>query len=132
MPRSRPQVPAMVLRIKIDPPYCDVLDTILAFSSFEEAEKTIRHLDYLCRNYQLASDKKGVDYCRRIAALGRQRAELIGRNARVNLQKRLQKKEIAQWFGIWLETPSIFNDWLSMRKSTEEFQKLLQSETISK
>jgi hypothetical protein len=61
MPRSRPQVLAMVLRIKIDPPYCDVLDTILAFSSFAEAEKTIQHLDYLCRNYQLASDKKGKE-----------------------------------------------------------------------
>jgi hypothetical protein len=132
MPQSRLQVLAMVLRIKIDPPYCEVLNSILAFSSFAEAEKTIQHLDYLCRNYQLASDKKGVDYCRRLAALGRQRSELIGRNARVNLQKRLQKKEIAQWFGIWLETPCIFNDWLSMRKSTEEFQKLLESETISK
>jgi hypothetical protein len=122
----------MTLRVKIDPPYCDVLDTILAFSSFAEAEETIQHLDYLCRNYQSASDKKGVDYCRHIAALGRQRAELISRNARVNPQKRLQKKEIAQWFGIWLETPSIFQDWLSMRKNTEEFQKLLESETISK
>jgi hypothetical protein len=132
MPHARPQVLAMVLRIKIDPPYCDVLGSILAFSGFAEAEKTIQRLDYLCRNYQWASDKKGVDYCRRIAALGRQRAELISRNARVNLQKRLQKKEIAQWFGIWLETPSIFNDWLSMRKGTEEFQKLLESETISK
>ena len=122
----------MALRVKIDPPYCDVLNNILAFSNFAEAEKTIQRLDYLCRNYQLASDKKGVDYCRRIAALGRQRAELISRNARVNLQKRLQKKEIAQWFGIWLETPSIFEDWLSMRKSTEEFQKLLALETIPK
>jgi hypothetical protein len=122
----------MALRVKIDPPYCDVLDKILAFSDFAEAEKTIQRLDYLCRNYQLASDKKGVDYCRRIAALGRQRAELISRNARVNLQKRLQKKEIAQWFAIWLETPSIFEDWLSMRKSTEEFQKLLELETIRK
>jgi hypothetical protein len=132
MPHSRPQVPVMVLRLKIDPPYCDVFDAVLAFSSFAETEKTILHLDYLCRNYQLASDKKGVDYCRRIAALGRQRAELISRNTRVNPLKRLQKKEIAQWFGIWLETPSIFKDWLSMRKSTEEFRKLLDSETIPK
>jgi hypothetical protein len=122
----------MALRVKIDPPYCEVLDTILAFSSFAEAEETIQRLDYLCRNYQSASDKKGVSYCRHIAALGRQRAELISRNARVNPQKRLQKKEIAQWFGIWLETPSIFKDWLSMRKNTEEFQKLLESETIPK
>ena len=122
----------MALRGKIDPPYCDVLDTLLAFASFAEAEETIHRLDYLCRNYQSASDKKGVDYCRRIAFLGRQRAELISRNARVNPQKRLHKKEIAQWFRIWLETPAIFQDWLLMRKGTEEFKKLLESETIPK
>jgi hypothetical protein len=73
-----------------------------------------------------------VEYCRQIAVLGRRRAELISRNRRVNAQKRLQKNEIAQWFTIWLETPSIFENWLSMRKDTEEFGKLLESETQSK
>jgi hypothetical protein len=118
--------------LKIDQPYCEVLKSILAFSSFSETEKTIFRLDNLCRNYQLASDKKGVEYCHQIAALGRRRAELISRNRRVNPEKRLQKKEIAQWFSIWLETPSLFEDWLLMRKCTEEFRILLESETNSK
>ena len=133
MRADKAAIHAMALRdLKIDPSYCEVFKDLLAFSSFAEAEKTILRLHYLCRNFQLASDKKGVEYCRQVAALGRRRAELISRNARVNLQKRLQKKEIAQWFQIWLETPSIFEDWLSMRKSTEEFKKLLESETIPK
>jgi hypothetical protein len=42
------------------------------------------------------------------------------------LQKRLQKQEIAHWFRIWLETPALFEDWLSLRKGTEEFRKLLE------
>jgi hypothetical protein len=130
---DRTPIPAMALRdLKIDPPYCEVLEDLLAFSSFAEAEQTINRLDFLCRNYQSASDKKGVEYCRQIATLGRRRAELISRNQRVNPQKRLQKREIAQWFKIWLEAPSIFEDWLSMRKSTEEFKRLLESETILK
>lgn len=121
---------AMALRdLKIDPPYREVFEDLLAFSSFADAEKTLLRLHYLCRNYQLASDKKGVEYCRQIAVLGRRRAELISRNGRVKLQKRLQKKEIARWFQIWLETPSIFENWLTMRKSTEEFKKLLEMET---
>jgi len=106
-------------------PYCDDLKGILAFSDFVEAEKTIRILEKLCRKYRKASDKKGVEYCRRIALLGRSRAAQISRNSKVSLQKRLEKREIAEWFRIWLETPSIFEDWLSMRKQTEEFRKLL-------
>lgn len=114
--------------VKMDPPYAEALKGILAFSTFATAEETIRRLNGLCRAYQLAGDEKGADYCRQIAAVGRRRAELIARNSRVDPRKRLQKKEIAQWFGIWLETPSIFEEWLAMRKRTEEFRKLLESE----
>jgi hypothetical protein len=114
--------------MEIEQPYLDALSDILAFSTFDEAERTIKTLEKLCRNYQAASDKKGVEYCRQIAVLGRGRAELISRNKRVSLQKRLQKKEIATWFSIWLETPTIFNDWISLRKSTEDFRRIACSE----
>jgi hypothetical protein len=112
----------------IEPPYREALTGILAFSTFAEAEETLRILENLCRKYRAASDKRGVAYCRQIASLGRRRAELISRNKKVGLQKRLQKKEMANWFRIWLETPAIFEDWLSMRKSTDEFKKLSTTE----
>jgi hypothetical protein len=118
------------LNLQIDPPYREALAGLLSFSSFAETERTIKHLKNLCREYQFVSDKKGVEYCRRIASLGRRRAELISRNKRVSLQKRLQKQEIATWFQIWLETPAIFDDWLEMRKNTEEFRRLLESEDV--
>ncbi len=110
--------------------YRDDFADILSFSTFEEAEKTLRRIQILRQKYQSLSDKKGMEYCRQIASLGRVRAELISRNKRVSLPKRLQKQEIAAWFKIWLETPAIFDDWLAMRKNTEEFRKLLESESI--
>ena len=114
--------------LELEPPYREALTGILAFSTFAEAEETLRRLENLCRKYRSVRDKKGVEHCRRIALLGRRRAEFISRNKRVCLQKRLQKEEIANWFRIWLETPALFEDWLSMRKGTEEFKRLLESE----
>ena len=114
--------------LEIEPPYREALTGVLAFSTFAEAEATLQTLENLCRKYRAASDKKGVEYCRRIAGLGRYRAELISRNQKVAAQKRLQKLEIANWFRIWLETPAIFDDWLLMRKGTEEFKRILASE----
>ena len=111
--------------LNMEKPYCDDLKEILAFSNFIEAEKTILCLEKLCREYRKASDKKGVEYCRRIALLGRKRAGQISRNKRVSGKKRLEKQEIAEWFRIWLETPTLFEDWLAMRKQTEAFKKLL-------
>ncbi len=118
--------------VRIDPPieqpYREELEGVLSFSSFEEAENTIRQLQNLCRKYESVSDKKGVEYCRRIASLGRRRADLISRNRRVSLHKRLQKQEIAMWFKVWIETPILFDDWLVMRRNTAEFHKLLECE----
>ena len=114
---------------EIDAAYRGDLEGILSFSTFEEAEKTLKSLQNLCLKYQSLSDKKGMDYCRQIASLGRKRAELIGRNRRVSLPIRLQKQEMANWFKIWLETPAIFDDWLAMRKNTKEFRELLESES---
>jgi hypothetical protein len=119
MPRDAPE---------IELPYREALTGVLVFSTLAEAEDTLRKLENLCRKYRSASDKKGVDYCRRIAFLGRRRAEIISRNKKVSLRKRIEKQEIANWFRIWLETPALFEDWLSMRKGTEEFKKLLELE----
>jgi|WetSurMetagenome_2_1015567.scaffolds.fasta_scaffold702005_2 hypothetical protein len=110
--------------------YRDDLTGILSFATFAEAEKTVGRLQNLCRKYQSLSDKKGMEYCRQIASLGRKRADLISRNKRVSLPKRMQKQEIATWFKIWLETPAIFEDWLAMRKNTDEFRRLLESESV--
>jgi len=112
----------------IESPYHEELSGVLAFSTFTEAEETLKKLENLCRKYRSVRDKKGVEYCRRIAFLGRRRAELISRNKRVCLRKRLQKQEMANWFRIWLETPALFDDWLLLRKSTDEFKKLLEPE----
>lgn len=110
--------------IDIEEPYKGELEGILQFSTFEEAEKTIRNLEKICRKYAVARDKKGMEYCRKIALLGRGRAQLISRNHRVSPLKRRQKKEISEWFRLWLETPDLFDDWLKMRKLTEEFRTL--------
>lgn len=117
------------ISLELESPYRESLQGILSFSSFVEAEQTIRRLQNLCENYRKASDKKGVEYCRQIALMGRRRAELISRNKRVCREKRLQKQEIANWFRVWLENPALFYDWLALRKGTEEFQQLSRFES---
>jgi hypothetical protein len=54
---------------------------------------------------------------------GRQRAESLAANARIRPEKRLEKREIAAWFRVWLESPTLFFDWLEIRKHTEEFRQ---------
>ena len=46
---------------------------------------------------------------------------MISRNRKVEEQKRKEKKEIAEWFRIWLEAPDTFFEWLEVRKASPEF-----------
>jgi hypothetical protein len=114
-----------------DPPYDEILRRILSFKTLADTEKTIARLENLRQRFLAASDKKGVEYCRLLGALGRKRAELIARNRRVNPANRLQKREAALWFRIWLEIPELFSDWLALRKKTGDFLKLQERESNS-
>jgi hypothetical protein len=111
--------------LHFDPPYDRLLEDILSFRDLDATEDTLRRLEDLRQRFLAASDKKGVEYCRQIALQGRRRAEMIGFNKRVGVKKRVQKKEIALWFQIWLETPELFWDWLELRKKTAGYQNLL-------
>ncbi len=111
-------------RIAIDPPYDQVLDGILSFRTFADAERTLRRLEELRQMYFAQGDDKGCEYCRQVALAGRRRAEAISRDRRVQDSKRLQKKEIAFWFQVWLESPDIFGDWLALRKRASSFIRL--------
>jgi hypothetical protein len=117
-----PKVPPLV------PPYDKVLSGLLCFRTFADCEATLRRLEDLRRHYLSGGDKKGVEQCRAVALLGRNRAEAISRNKRVRLQKRDQKRELANWFRIWLENPGIFLEWLPLRKDSQEFRSLLETE----
>ena len=96
---------------------------LLHFSTLEEAEMCIVRLDELLRKFQHEHERAAAERVREVARLGRRRAEMISRNHKVDAAKRAAKEEIARWFGIWLETPDAFFDWLEVRKQSPDFLK---------
>jgi hypothetical protein len=103
--------------------YEEEFDDLLHFSTLEDAEMCLIRLDELLRKFQEEENKHGMARVREVALLGRRRAEMIAHNHKVEAPKRAQKEEIARWFGIWLETPDAFFDWLEMRKQSPEFRE---------
>ena len=96
---------------------------LLHFSTFTEAEMCLVRLDELLRKFTVEGERHAAERVREIARLGRRRAEMIAHNHKVENEKRAQKEEIAHWFGIWLETPDAFFDWLEVRKQSPDFEK---------
>jgi hypothetical protein len=92
-------------------------------STLAEAEMCLVRLDELLRKFTAEGERAAAERVREVARLGRRRAEMIARNHKVDAKKRAEKEEVAHWFGIWLETPDAFFDWLEVRKRSAEFQK---------
>jgi hypothetical protein len=103
--------------------YDEELSDLLHFSTLAEAEMCLIRMDELFRKFQSEHLRGGEERVREVARLGRRRAEMIARNHKVDPKKRAEKQEVARWFGIWLETPDAFFDWLEVRKQSPEFQR---------
>jgi len=108
--------------------YEEEFQDLLHFSTLDEAEMCLVRLDELLRKFIVENEKPAAERVREVARLGRRRAEMISRNHKVDALKRLEKEEIAHWFGIWLETPDAFFDWLEVRKQSPDFQRKFASQ----
>src|SRR6202171_1033202 len=102
--------------------YEEEFEDLLHFKTLENAELSIMRLDELMRKFQAHGERAAVERVLNVARLGKRRAEMISRHAKVEPHKREEKVEIASWFRIWLETPDAFFDWLEVRKHSPEFQ----------
>jgi len=98
-------------------------EDILHFRTLGDAEVSLTRLDELLRRFKAHGESAAVGRVLEIARLGKRRAEMISHNRKVEEKKRDEKREIAEWFRIWLETPDAFFDWLEVRKASPVFHE---------
>lgn len=103
-------------------PYEAMFRNVLKFATFDEAVASLKRLDNLRRQFKRKGDKEGLRRVHETVMRGKQRAEMIARNRAVNEAKRAEKSEIAEWFTVWLRQPEIFDDWVVLRRRSEDFR----------
>src|ERR1700756_4353957 len=113
---------ALSLQEEAEDQYEEEFEDLLHFKTLEDAEVSIMRLDELMRKFRAKGEQGAAERVLNVGRLGKRRAEMIARNHKVELQKRAEKEEIANWFRIWLETPDVFFDWLDVRKQSPEFR----------
>ena len=116
------EVLEMDARQRTADPYEAMFRNVLKFSSFDDAANSIKRLDNLRRQFKRKSDREGLRLVREKALKGKQRAEMISRNRKVDERKRAEKAEMAEWFTVWLNQPEIFEDWLALRLASKDFR----------
>ncbi len=104
-------------------PYDAMFRNVLKFSTFEQAAGSLKQLENLRKKFAREKDQAGLRRVRETALKGKQRAEMIARNPKVEGKKRAEKAEIAEWFAVWLRAPEMFGDWLELRRRAVEFRE---------
>jgi hypothetical protein len=112
----------MDARWRTQDPYEPMFRNVVKFSNFDEAAATMRRLENLRRQFARKGDREGLRRVSDAALKGKQRAQMIARNAKVVERKRAEKAEIAEWFTVWLNQPEIFEDWLALRRRSKDFR----------
>jgi hypothetical protein len=115
-------------RWRTQDPYEAMFRNVLKFSTFDEAAGSIKRLDNLRKQFERKGDREGLRLVRDAALRGKQRAQMIARNAKVAERKRDEKEEIAEWFAVWLRQPEIFEDWLGLRRGSKDFRARFHEE----
>jgi hypothetical protein len=89
----------------------------------QDAGPLISKLEKLRQEFERNEDDTGLDELRTLAAEARQRAEAMGRNRKLDEKLRSEHREIAEWLKVWLQTPMLFENWLELRRRSEEFRR---------
>ncbi|MGI8882865.1 MAG: hypothetical protein ACR2IA_01295 [Pyrinomonadaceae bacterium] len=107
---------------RLESPYDAMFRNILKFSDFKQTIVSIRNLENLRQKFLRENDKEGLRLVRETALKGKNRAQMIGKNPKVDETKRAEKTEIAEWFTIWMQSPEIFDNWIVLRQNSKDFK----------
>jgi hypothetical protein len=85
-------------------------------SSFEELEASLIEIGGEYSKAVADGDSMQARECRRVVIQAKDRARLVSRNEKVDVEKRKVKSEMVDWMLVWLENPGIFEAWARLRK----------------
>ena len=115
---------------RLESPYDAMFRNILKFSDFNQTLISIRRLENLRKKFSSESDKEGLRLVRETTLKGKQRAQMIAGNPKIDKQKRLEKAEIAEWFTLWMQSPEVFENWIQLRQNSPDFKEKFETKEV--
>lgn len=116
------EVLELAVRRRTESPHDAMLRNIIRVDDLRTARATFRNLENLRKKLKSDEDRDGLRKVRDLAI--RARKELVDESAdpRAGAGRRKFAAEVADWFGVWLQTPEIFEDWVSLRTASDDFR----------
>jgi hypothetical protein len=96
---------------------------LFRFTSLAEALESIRGIENLRRQFVAKDDKAAIGQLRsRLFAIREDLKQRAGTSSKEPQNAEIFG-EIASWLGVWLETPEMFENWLTLRRRSPDFSR---------
>jgi hypothetical protein len=89
----------------------------------EQAETLLNEMEELRQRFADEADREALADLTTLAVNARRAAQLLAKNRTSGSLDWVEQEEIAEWIKIWIQTPSLFADWLALRKGSPEFRQ---------
>ena len=110
-----------------DRPYDPAFRNILNVSDFDNALASIRRLENLRRKFLSENDKEGLRLVREKGQQVRRETLELAKNKKLEGSERLRNAEIAEWLTLWMQSPEMFDAWITLRRSSVDFRNKFSS-----
>jgi hypothetical protein len=90
--------------------------------TMKRAEGLLAELDRLRQEFASTNDDEGLARLHEFAVSVQQSSHALAKSV-VDVAALAEQTEIAEWLKVWIQTPTIFTDWLELRKRSAEFRK---------
>jgi len=110
--------------------YLNAFSTVSALQTVErlrlkQAESLIKELERLRGGLERKPNL--LEELKTLAIDARRTAVSRARDTSLPIALRHEQAEIAEWLMVWLETPSLFQEWVELRKSSPAFKERFSS-----
>ncbi|NOT46516.1 MAG: hypothetical protein HOP17_02025 [Acidobacteria bacterium] len=117
------EIMALYVERASDRPFDPAFRNILNIADLPEAAASLRKLENLRRKYVADQNKEGLRLVREKGQEGRTEALKIARNEKLDPSERTRYAEIAEWLTLWMQSPEMFETWIDLRLSSQDFRE---------
>jgi hypothetical protein len=104
-----------------DRPYDAALLNILETGDLMTSLRSLRQMENLRRKFAGEDDREGLRLLRQIALDEKKKKLDTANRSKIDPTRRAEYLEIAEWLTLWLQSPELFDGWLSLRRRSEDF-----------
>ena len=105
-----------------DRPYDAALTKLFDTSELSKLQRSLGNAENLRRKFLTENENAGLRLLRQTAIDAKKLASAGCEDKRLSNEQRAANAEAVEWITLWLQSPELFETWMQMRVSTNEFK----------